>query len=182
MAWTVINNDPPEGCWLIEYRDIYDGGLFWYDPKEMKCYKRWNDEFYRDRCPDIDKVIEKWIETKKKEKRFYPLDVVEEALKEYFKEREYLKITNRINEDKPEAILMQDIVGYVKKDDIYCTKKYLKLRSICAVTKVKEALPSLIEKDAVEITPFGYGKFTWNKDVAIINHYELFGLQISIKT
>ena len=60
MAWEKILDKPPKGCMLMEYPSYYDGGLFWYNPKTGECTKRWNDEFYRDRCPEIEEVMKEY--------------------------------------------------------------------------------------------------------------------------
>ncbi len=60
MSWSIINDSPPKGSILVEYPWYYDGGLFWYDPETGETHKRWNDDFYKDRCHDIDEVMQKY--------------------------------------------------------------------------------------------------------------------------
>ncbi len=66
FSWEILNDDPPKGSILIEYSDIYDGGLFWYDPEERVAIKRWNETFYRERCPDINEVMRAFVRMKTK--------------------------------------------------------------------------------------------------------------------
>jgi hypothetical protein len=40
---------PVEGCIGMEYKGIYDGILFWFDPKEKKAYRRFDEDWYNHR-------------------------------------------------------------------------------------------------------------------------------------
>lgn len=67
MTWEIITKEVPKGCILLGYPSYYDGGLFWYDPKTGECIKRWNDEFYEDRCPEINEVMQSYAKAQESE-------------------------------------------------------------------------------------------------------------------
>ncbi len=69
MSWEIIHNGAGTEWVLVEYRDIYDGGLFWYNEETRECHKRWNDQFYKDRCLNIDEIMKSFATNQNKEEK-----------------------------------------------------------------------------------------------------------------